>query len=247
MRYTYAYKTPDGVRHEDSMDASSREEVFVELRKRGIKAIKVVASDGSKANGETKFVIRKRFVLIALAAGLAGGMVLTQFFPSDSEDGTIPSKPKKPRIEFTDKLLSLQNETRKLLAEHDRRMANSGIGILNDYAAIFTNDSTAVFGRAIKAGYHELNVSRQRMRDVFRPFYNLSPSDKMQERNSAQSIYDEAMEQLDHSESQLVRNEKAYRLLVSNKGKWIVRDGKVIFADDSLAMEFEYFIKENGK
>lgn len=54
MKYTYAYKTPDGVRHEDAMNASSREEVFAELRKRGIKAIKVVAADGSKANGETK-------------------------------------------------------------------------------------------------------------------------------------------------------------------------------------------------
>ena len=34
MRYTYAYKTSDGVRHEATMNASSREEVFSELRKR---------------------------------------------------------------------------------------------------------------------------------------------------------------------------------------------------------------------
>ena len=69
MKYTYAYKTSDGVRHEDSMNAASREEVFAELRKRGIKAIKVVAADGSKANGEVKGV-RKRAVaaLVALAA-----------------------------------------------------------------------------------------------------------------------------------------------------------------------------------
>lgn len=55
------------------MNASSREEVFAELRKRGIKAIKVVAADGSKANGEVKGV-RKRAVavLVALAAVCAG-------------------------------------------------------------------------------------------------------------------------------------------------------------------------------
>ena len=75
MKYTYAYKTPDGIRHENSMNASSREEVFVELRKRGIKAIKVVAADGSKANGEIRGV-RKRVVaalvvLVALGVGLA--------------------------------------------------------------------------------------------------------------------------------------------------------------------------------
>ena len=73
MKYTYAYKTSDGVRHEDSMNAASREEVFAELRKRGIKAIKVVAADGSKANGEVRGV-RKRAVaaLVALAAVCAG-------------------------------------------------------------------------------------------------------------------------------------------------------------------------------
>ena len=62
MKYTYAYKTSDGTRHEASMSASSREEVFTELRKRGVKAIKVVASDGSKANGEVRGV-RRRVVL----------------------------------------------------------------------------------------------------------------------------------------------------------------------------------------
>ena len=52
MKYTYAYKTSDGVRHEAAMDAPSREEVFASLRAQGIRPIKVVAADGSKANGE---------------------------------------------------------------------------------------------------------------------------------------------------------------------------------------------------
>ena len=73
MKYTYAYKTSDGMRHEDSMNAASREEVFAELRKKGIKAIKVVAADGSKANGEVRGV-RKRIVavLVAVAALFVG-------------------------------------------------------------------------------------------------------------------------------------------------------------------------------
>jgi hypothetical protein len=75
MKYTYAYKTPDGIRHEATMNASSREEVFATLRKQGIKAIKVVAADGSKANGEVRGV-RKRIVaalvvLVAVAVGVA--------------------------------------------------------------------------------------------------------------------------------------------------------------------------------
>ena len=72
MKYTYAYKTPDGIRHEDTMNAASREEVFTALRKQGIKAIKVVAADGSKANGEVRGV-RKR-VVAALVAFVALGV-----------------------------------------------------------------------------------------------------------------------------------------------------------------------------
>lgn len=73
MKYIFAYKTSDGVRHEDSLDAESRDEVFQVLRGRGIRPIKVVAADGSKANGEIRG-LRKRavFALVALAALVAG-------------------------------------------------------------------------------------------------------------------------------------------------------------------------------
>ena len=53
------------------MDAESREAVFAALRQQGIKAIKVVAADGSKANGEIRG-IRKR----VLAAAVVGAAVL---------------------------------------------------------------------------------------------------------------------------------------------------------------------------
>ena len=83
LKYTYAYKTPDGIRHEDSMIASSREEVFEALRAKGIKAIKVVAADGSKANGEVRGVrMRTVVALMVLSAVLSGLTVflLTRMF-----------------------------------------------------------------------------------------------------------------------------------------------------------------------
>lgn len=57
------------------MNAESREAVFQALRQQGIKAIKVVAADGAKANGEVRGV-RKRAVaaivaLVALGVGVA--------------------------------------------------------------------------------------------------------------------------------------------------------------------------------
>ena len=50
------------------MDAESREAVFATLRQQGIKAIKVVAADGSKANGEIRG--SKRAVALAVLGAL---------------------------------------------------------------------------------------------------------------------------------------------------------------------------------
>lgn len=80
MKYTYAYRDSEGVRHEASMKAASREEVFAALRREGIRPIKVVASDGSKANGEVRGV-RSRAVAAAAvaAAAVAAGVTVAWF------------------------------------------------------------------------------------------------------------------------------------------------------------------------
>ena len=87
MKYTYAYKTSDGTRHEATMVAKSRDDVFAELRKQGIKAIKVVAADGSKANGEIHGV-RKR-VVAALVAFVALGVGVVAYFTGTRSGGDL--------------------------------------------------------------------------------------------------------------------------------------------------------------
>ena len=60
------------------MEAESREAVFKALREKGIKAIKVVAADGSKANGEVRgFQLRTVIAVGVIAAVL--GFVLGAF------------------------------------------------------------------------------------------------------------------------------------------------------------------------
>ena len=39
--WTYAWKSSDGTRHEDTMEAATKDAVFTALRERGIKAIRV--------------------------------------------------------------------------------------------------------------------------------------------------------------------------------------------------------------
>lgn len=74
--YVYAYKTSDGVRHEERMRAESREKVFETLRAQGIKAIKVVAADGSKANGEIRGVGKRVAAAFVVGAALLAGSIV---------------------------------------------------------------------------------------------------------------------------------------------------------------------------
>lgn len=88
MKYEYVYKKADGTRHVEEIEALSREAVFEALRAKGIRAIKVIAKDGSKANGEVHVVgVRRRvmLLLVALAAVLAGvvGSLVTNRIKAD--------------------------------------------------------------------------------------------------------------------------------------------------------------------
>ena len=108
MKYTYAYKTSDGVRHEAAMEAASREEVFEALRAKGIRAIKVVAADGSKANGAEN---GRRTAAIWIAALVSAALLVSAAFvavapwrrggrdvaqPSRLPTQTPPTQPTQP-------------------------------------------------------------------------------------------------------------------------------------------------------
>ena len=92
MKFTYAYKTSDGVRHEAAMDAESREAVFAALREKGIRPIKVVAADGSKANGEVRGGKRvtELAVLGAAVVAIVGTVVVGRgLWPRRGEPGVF--------------------------------------------------------------------------------------------------------------------------------------------------------------
>lgn len=92
MKYTYAYKSSDGTRHEASIEAESREAVFETLRAQGIRPIKVVAADGSKANGEIRGV-RKRVVaaIVVFAVLLVGNVAYFGGMRSQKKKGAEPA------------------------------------------------------------------------------------------------------------------------------------------------------------
>ena len=79
MKYTYAYKDSDGKRHEASIEAPSRDAVFEALRRDGIRPIKVVAADGSKANG-APVGVRRRVVAVSILVAVVAAVGATAAF-----------------------------------------------------------------------------------------------------------------------------------------------------------------------
>ena len=73
MTFTYFYKTSDGIRHEAEIGAPSRDEAFAALRERGIRPIKLIAKDGSSANGEVRGVRKRAVAAMVLAAVVVAG------------------------------------------------------------------------------------------------------------------------------------------------------------------------------
>ena len=96
MKYVYAYKSSDGSRHEGQMTAASRDEVFAALRAKGIKAIKVVAADGSKANGEIRGIRKRVLAASVVLAALAAGVLvyfLARGTEPDARDAAHEARP----------------------------------------------------------------------------------------------------------------------------------------------------------
>ncbi len=79
MKYTYAYKTSNGTRHEASIEAPSRDAAFAALRAQGIRPIKVVAADGSKANG-APVGVRRRVVAVSILVAIVTAVAATAVF-----------------------------------------------------------------------------------------------------------------------------------------------------------------------
>ena len=61
------------------MSAASREAVFEALRAKGIRPIKVVAADGSKANGEVRGVRKRAVAVLVLLAAAAAAAIVAYF------------------------------------------------------------------------------------------------------------------------------------------------------------------------
>lgn len=223
MRFSYSYKTSDGVRHTAELTAESREAAFEALRAQGIRAIKVVSLEGSKANGEVTYITRKRVVFLSVFGGAAVGVaaataaLLIDFRPSE--------------------LIALERSAEAILERHDKMVATLHLEALRDYQSIRKLGDSWILNEKISVGHHDLKVMRQEVRGLFKQNCNV---------DGANGLYHKIMDAIDLTEFKLSNDEKAFRLLDANRGKWSIEDARIVWTDPSLAAEFDDFSRDLG-
>ena len=229
MRFSYTYKTSDGRRHEDRIEAPTREEAFALLRERGVRPIKVVSLSGSKANGEERVVTRKRVVFAALAVGLAAGMGLTAWsLAADHRDR---------------RLIALEAEAQGIVERHRAAIRTLNLDELRDYARIAAADRPGLLNQKILLCYHDLNDARGEVRACFRKTF-LGGREEAKLKDGARLVFEAAMDELDLIESHVVKAEKAYRLLDAHRGAWRLENGRPKFSDAKLEAAFANLNRE---
>ena len=230
MRFTYCYKSSDGIRHEEKIEAQSREEVFAVLRQRGIRAIKVYSDYGTKANGEVKFIVGKRLAAACAVIGLLAGIFSVIAVKNVEID--IRSKHIK----------TLDKSTQTILFDHKERMDAAKTFVLDNPGRVAAETAQTDIARIVSTGYLELNTTRTKLRELFRPVYEQLPDEK--EREEVNQLYAASMYKLDIEEAKLSRSKKACEFLQANRGRWKFQNGKIVFLDRELAQKYLEFSHE---
>ena len=247
MKYTYAYKTSDGARHEAEMEADSREAVFATLRGRGIRPIKVIAADGSKANGEGRRVGMRRRVaagiaVVVLAGGITAGMLLGKGMspprPETVPEGGRPNYSEDERAAWEEtkgKADAVRQNFRKVFSDLAVKRINAPATVSA------TKDASSLYWIA-KDAESLIGNSREELRKVFSGVAADFPAggDAIKD---AQRLYGECMAELDAAEISISNRKFALALLDGNREKWTLENGEAVFADSRLARMYKYCLE----
>ncbi len=265
MKFTYAYKTSDGKRHEAAIEAVSREEVFATLRARGIKAIKVVAEDGSRANGwrdtgRADTPVRSRawqraFLSVATVAAALILIAALAFFAfkylaARRVGGYAPHQTAREDARPPDAEAAALKEIVEKADAAKRRWAGRldalRIDEIASPAGVMTNADVSARYRIAKDAQKALERAKAETRAVFAAVATAFPPDSAAAKD-AQRLYGERMAELDAAEISLSNRKFALALLEANRGKWTLSGaGEAVFLDARLARMYRYCLDGIG-
>ena len=230
MLFAYSYMTSDGVRHADEIEAASRDEAFAELRRHGIRAIRVEAKETGSKRWRNPWLAVTVVLLILCVIASGTFWVASQ---GRYQDRTRPI--------FTD----LQSKADAIRMQYEAGIRLLDLRVLDDYSLLARHvDLSAVTNETRKAR-EVLSLARAQAGDLFSGVLEMFPPESANERIDAQKMYGELMNGIDATEGRIRQDERALALLDSNRDKWRVgENGRLVFSDARLRMEIEFFNRD---
>ena len=250
--WTYSYKTSDGLRHEGKMSASSKDAVYEELRKQGIRAIRVdeVMSATRRGFGgldrrEWLIVAGLVAVLVFAAIGLSATLWRGGTAEGNGRDATsalvLDLQDVGNRSEAYKKIAEDVDEAREAYREGTAKIDYE---LLANYALVERVRDMREFQSVIAYGREVVSNARDAVMRSFRGNYERIPAAAVHDRDDAQRLYGLVMEELDADEERLDSDDCALELLDTNRGRWHVVKGVVKWKDPVLERQFRLFGRE---
>lgn len=242
MQFVYYYKSSDGVRHDGEMEAPDREEVFIALRRQGIRPIKVMRKDDLHPELRV-YGVKKRWVvaIAGVVAVLAAGLAIVAWKAMQGPDPHELSG--EYAAETKAAMEKLVARARALKTKHEAELKLLDLDALRDYARIAKAEGPDVFAETIGKARTIIEGTRTGMKDLFGGLYETFPPEAVNERRDAQKLYGEIMTEIDVAEDRLDADELVIGLLLSARDQWKVEKGEVVFSDPRLEREFRFFSK----
>jgi len=230
MRFEYAYKTSDGMRHVAQMNARSTDEVFETLRAQGIKAIRVTRAKPEGLLGWVMYMLTTPLFIAGLIAVLAMSVAVFAL---------VREEPAKVSRAYArgEGFKRLSAEAEEIRAAHAEAFKSVDFELLRNYALIAQVADLQRLNAEITKAKVVIANTRERLQTLF----GNAPAafaDDAQGLAAAQVLYGEVMTVVDADEAQVESDEAAIVLLSENRDKWKVARGKIVFSDAALRRDF---------
>ena len=237
--WRYSYKTSDGIRHEGTLPAPGRDAAFEELRRQGIRPIRVDEVPPAQRRA-WPWVAAVLAAALAAAGGawwLFGGRGAPAMPAPAAGDLPAPGGRCDAYQEIVGEVEAVREAYREASAKVDREL-------LANYALVERVRDMSEFRSVIAYGRESVSNAREAVRGVFSERYGDIPEAFPQDMADAQLLYGLVMEELDADEERLDSDDCALELLDANRGRWRVVKGAVKWSDPGLERQFRLFGRE---
>ena len=247
--WTYSYKTSDGVRHEGTLSAPSKDMAFAALREKGIRPIRVdeLAPPTPRRLGALTYRQWLILAVLVLLLSIAVAGMVVFILP---RRGVHPVLAAPPTPQNTGKrspaFQKIVEEVEEARDKYREGMEKVDYELLANYALVERIGDMAEFHSMIAYGREVVSNARESVTRSLRAYYEGIPETAVRDRNDAQRLYGLVMSELDAAEEGLDGDDCVLTLLDMNRGQWHVARGSVVWKDARLERQFRLLGRDLG-